>query len=91
MTTTITRSTITGATMRIPPTTPVAVLVFAAFLLMLVTALSLSFDKGVPLGSFDGVLYGGLFGTCYATACSSATFGYDPSELSTVIVASRVN
>jgi hypothetical protein len=61
------------------PATPLSVLLFAAFALLLLAVLSTPIIKAVPLGSFQGVDFG-VFGYCNGDACSSIEIGYDASE-----------
>ena len=61
------------------PATPLSVLLFAAFCLLLLAVLSTPIIKAVPLGSFNGVNFG-VFGYCTPSSCSRIEVGYDPRE-----------
>ena len=58
------------------PATPLAVALFAAFGLLLMSVLSTPVIKAIPLGSFDGVTFG-VFGFCKGDDCSPIEIGYD--------------
>jgi hypothetical protein len=63
------------------PATPLSVLFFAAFGLLLLSVLSTPIIKPIPLGTFKGVNFG-VFGLCDADGtCSSIEIGYDTCEL----------
>ncbi|KAK5654420.1 hypothetical protein OQA88_7330 [Cercophora sp. LCS_1] len=59
------------------PATPLAVLLFAAFALLLLAVLSTPIIEAVPLGSFEGASFG-VFGFCKDGVCSPIEIGYDP-------------
>ncbi|KAK3336897.1 SUR7/PalI family-domain-containing protein [Cercophora scortea] len=59
------------------PATPLSILLFAAFALLLLAVLSTPIIKAVPLGSFKGYTFG-VFGYCRADGtCSPFEIGYD--------------
>jgi hypothetical protein len=58
------------------PATPLSILLFAAFGLLLLAVLSTPILQAVPLGSFEGVNFG-VFGYCGPTGCSNIEIGYD--------------
>ncbi len=58
------------------PATPLAVILVAAFGLLLLAVLSTPIIKAIPLGSFGGVNFG-VFGFCKGDACSGIRIGYD--------------
>ncbi|KAH6705506.1 hypothetical protein VD0002_g6677 [Verticillium dahliae] len=62
------------------PATPLSVLLFAAFALLLLSVLSAPIITAIPLGSFAGVDYG-VLGYCNRGACSSIQVGYDLNGL----------
>ncbi|KAI1379186.1 pali-domain-containing protein [Hypoxylon crocopeplum] len=64
------------------PATPLAVLLFAAFAMLLLAVLSTPIIKAIPLGTYKGVSFG-VFGTCGPDKCSQIEIGYDTSRLFT--------
>ncbi|OAA62451.1 pH signal transduction protein [Niveomyces insectorum RCEF 264] len=63
------------------PATPLAVMLFAAFVLLLLSVLSTPLIKSIPLGSFHGFNFG-VFGFCKPDgSCSKFELGYDTSTL----------
>jgi len=62
--------------MLLRPATPLTILFFAAFVLLLLSTLSTPIVKSIPLASFDGIDLG-VFGYCTATACSNEQIGYN--------------
>ncbi|KAF6836994.1 pH-response regulator protein palI/prr-5 [Colletotrichum plurivorum] len=62
------------------PATPMSLLLFAAFALLLLSTLSTPIIKAIPLGSFKGVEFG-VFGVCKADGtCTGIEIGYDTCE-----------
>jgi hypothetical protein len=61
------------------PATPLTVLLFAAFALLLIAVLSTPIIEAVPLGSFEGASFG-VFGFCRDALCSPIEVGYDARE-----------
>lgn len=61
------------------PATPLAILLFAAFALLLLSVLSTPIIKAIPLGTFEGVNFG-VFGYCKDGTCSPIEIGYDTSK-----------
>ncbi|KAI2620559.1 pali-domain-containing protein [Hypoxylon sp. NC1633] len=64
------------------PATPLAVLLFAAFAMLLLAVLSTPIIPSIPLGTYKGVSFG-VFGTCGPDGCSHIEIGYDTSKLFT--------
>ncbi|KAH7317620.1 SUR7/PalI family-domain-containing protein [Rhexocercosporidium sp. MPI-PUGE-AT-0058] len=58
------------------PATPLTILLFAAFFLLLISVLSTPIIKQIPLGSFEGVDFG-VFGYCKGSNCTSIEIGYN--------------
>ncbi|KAI0403829.1 pali-domain-containing protein [Xylaria palmicola] len=65
------------------PATPLAILLFAAFALLLLSVLSTPIIKAIPLGVYKpengGVVNFGVFGYCKGSQCSPIEIGYDTS------------
>jgi hypothetical protein len=62
------------------PATPLTVLLFAAFALLLISVISTPIVKGIPLASFGGVDFG-VFGFCKeGGTCSNVGIGYNTGE-----------
>lgn len=61
------------------PATPLTVLLFAAFALLLISVLSTPIIKLIPLASFGGYDFG-VFGFCKGDACSDIEIGYDTGK-----------
>jgi hypothetical protein len=61
------------------PATPLTVLLFAAFVLLLISVLSTPIIKQIPLASFGGVDFG-VFGFCQGSKCSHIEIGYNTGE-----------
>ncbi|KAH7037494.1 SUR7/PalI family-domain-containing protein [Microdochium trichocladiopsis] len=59
------------------PATPLAILLFAAFALLLLATISTPIIKDIPLGEHGGFKFG-VFGYCTRTRCSPFEIGYDP-------------
>ncbi|KAG0650508.1 pH-response regulator 5 [Hyphodiscus hymeniophilus] len=63
--------------MMLRPATPLTILLFAAFVLLLISVLSTPVIKQIPLATFDGVDFG-VFGFCKTgSTCSSFGIGYN--------------
>jgi len=58
------------------PATPLAILLFAAFALLLLATISTPIIKDIPLGEHGGFKFG-VFGYCTSTRCSPFEIGYD--------------
>jgi hypothetical protein len=58
------------------PATPLSVLLFCAFALLLLATLSTPIIKAIPLGSFKGVNFG-VFGLCNGDDCTPFKIGYN--------------
>lgn len=58
------------------PATPLTLLLFIAFVLLLLSVISTPIVHGIPLASFKGVDFG-VFGYCkQGSACSGIQVGY---------------
>ena len=57
------------------PATPLTVLLFVAFILLLISVISTPVVKSIPLASFHGVDFG-VFGYCRPGGCSGIKIGY---------------
>ncbi|OTB04708.1 hypothetical protein M426DRAFT_73283 [Hypoxylon sp. CI-4A] len=64
------------------PATPLAVLLLAAFAMLLLATLSTPIIKAIPLGTYKDVNFG-VFGNCNPSRCTSIEIGYDTSNLFT--------
>ncbi|KAI1079671.1 pali-domain-containing protein [Whalleya microplaca] len=62
------------------PATPLTVLLFAAFAMLLLAVLSTPIIKAIPLGTYKGVSYG-VFGYCNGDVCSPVEIGYDTTKI----------
>ena len=63
--------------MRLRPSTPLSVVLAAAFALLLISVLSAPIITSIPLGQFNGFTFGAL-GYCKPDgSCTSAGIGYD--------------
>lgn len=60
------------------PATPLSVLLFVAFGLLLISVLSTPIIQAIPLGSFKTFNFG-VFGYCNGSECSKIEIGYDTS------------
>ena len=58
------------------PATPLSILLFVAFVLLLLSVISTPIVKGIPLATFDGIDFG-VFGNCIGDKCSGPQIGYD--------------
>lgn len=58
------------------PATPLSVLLFVAFGLLLISVLSTPLIHAIPLGSDSGIDFG-VFGYCKGSKCSGIEIGYD--------------
>ncbi|KAJ5918331.1 hypothetical protein N7454_010706 [Penicillium verhagenii] len=65
--------------MLLKPATPLTVLLFIAFALMLITCISTPIIKGIPLATYKNVDYG-VFGYCDGDACTGIHVGYTSSS-----------
>ncbi|KAJ5469689.1 pH-response regulator protein palI/RIM9 [Penicillium diatomitis] len=61
--------------MLLKPATPLTILLFVAFALLLLSCLSTPIIKGIPLATFKNVDYG-VFGYCQGNQCSNIHVGY---------------
>jgi hypothetical protein len=61
------------------PATPLTVLLFTAFVLLLISVLSTPIIKQIPLASFGGFDFG-VFGFCQGSKCSTIEIGYNTGE-----------
>lgn len=62
------------------PATPLSVLLFAAFVLLLLSVLSTPIISAIPLGSWEGIDFG-VFGFCTPNGCTPIEIGYDVRPL----------
>ncbi|KAH8589060.1 SUR7/PalI family-domain-containing protein [Bisporella sp. PMI_857] len=62
------------------PATPLTILLFAAFVLLILSVISTPVVKQIPLASYGGVDFG-VFGFCQSTGCSPFEVGYDTAKL----------
>ncbi len=62
------------------PATPLAVLLFAAFVLLLLSVISTPIVKAIPLARYRGVDFG-VFGYCRGSECSGVRVGYTTGTL----------
>ena len=58
------------------PATPLSILFFAAFVLLLLSTLSTPVSQGIPLATFSGVNFG-VFGYCQGSKCDGPRIGYN--------------
>jgi len=63
------------------PATPLTILLFAAFVLLVISVISTPIVKQIPLASFKAFDFG-VFGYCNNEdgTCSNKEIGYDTSE-----------
>src|SRR5271163_4972118 len=57
------------------PATPLTILLFASFTLLVISVISTPIVKGIPIATFQGVNFG-VFGYCTQTKCSGVKIGY---------------
>lgn len=62
------------------PATPLSILFFVAFVLLLLSTLSTPVIKAIPLATYQGVNFG-VFGYCKGSVCSGARVGYSTGML----------
>jgi len=60
--------------------TPATVFLLAAFVLLLLSVISVPITKTIALGSFNGVTFG-VFGFCINGNCSPVQLGYNPGSI----------
>ncbi|KAF2752037.1 pali-domain-containing protein [Sporormia fimetaria CBS 119925] len=70
------------------PATPLSILFFAAFVLLLLSTLSTPVIKGIPLARFQGVNFG-VLGYCNGNDCDGPMIGYDTDDLFPDVAASE--
>lgn len=61
------------------PATPLSIIFFVAFVLLLLSTLSTPIIHAIPLGSFQGYNFG-VFGYCKGSQCSGFKLGYTTGE-----------
>ena len=61
------------------PATPLSILLFIAFVLLLLSVISTPVVKGIPLATFDGIDFG-VFGFCKGNSCTGPHVGYSTGE-----------
>ncbi|KAF3077729.1 regulator of ime2, partial [Orbilia oligospora] len=57
--------------------TPLTILLFAAFALLLISVISVPIIKPITLATYGDVSYG-VFGYCVGNQCSPIEIGYNP-------------
>lgn len=57
------------------PATPLTVLLFISFVLLLLSVISTPVVKGIPVATYRGVNFG-VFGYCTPSECSGIRVGY---------------
>jgi hypothetical protein len=57
------------------PATPLAIIFFLAFVLLLLSTISTPIIKAIPLGSYQGYDFG-VFGWCNGNGCEGPRIGY---------------
>ena len=62
------------------PATPLSILLFIAFVLLLLSVISTPIVKGIPLATFDGIDFG-VFGYCKGNECHGPQIGYPTGML----------
>ena len=62
------------------PATPLAIIFFLAFVLLLLSTISTPIIKAIPLGSFQGYDFG-VFGWCNGNRCEGPRIGYNTGKL----------
>ena len=58
------------------PATPLTLLFFVAFVLLLLSTLSTPIIKAIPLATYQGVDYG-VLGACKGSTCTTPKVGYN--------------
>jgi hypothetical protein len=61
------------------PATPLAIIFFLAFVLLLLSTFSTPMIKAIPLGSYQGYDFG-VFGWCNGNGCEGPQIGYTTGE-----------
>jgi hypothetical protein len=61
------------------PATPLAIIFFLAFVLLLLSTISTPIIKAIPLGSYQGYDFG-VFGWCNGDDCEGPRIGYTTGE-----------
>lgn len=62
------------------PATPLTVVLLAAFVLLLISVISVPVTKSIALGKADDVSFG-VFGTCKDDGtCTKVSIGYNPRK-----------
>jgi hypothetical protein len=61
------------------PATPLAIIFFLAFVLLLLSTISTPIIKAIPLGSYQGYDFG-VFGWCNGNNCEGPRIGYTTGE-----------
>jgi hypothetical protein len=62
------------------PATPLSILFFIAFCLLLLSTLSTPIIKSIPLATYRNINFG-VLGYCEATGCKGPIIGYDTGML----------
>ncbi|OKL61828.1 hypothetical protein UA08_02485 [Talaromyces atroroseus] len=66
--------------MLLKPATPLSVLLFISFVLLLLSTLSTPVIRAIPLATYQNVDFG-VFGYCRGSTCSVARVGYDTENI----------
>ncbi|KAF2132232.1 pali-domain-containing protein [Dothidotthia symphoricarpi CBS 119687] len=66
--------------MMLRPATPLSILFFVAFCLLLLSTLSTPIIKGIPIATYRGINFG-VLGYCENDSCTGPTIGYDTETL----------
>jgi hypothetical protein len=61
------------------PATPLTILLFSAFVLLLISVISTPIIQAIPLASYGGVNFG-VFGYCQNGKCSKIEVGYNTGK-----------
>jgi hypothetical protein len=64
------------------PATPLAIIFFLAFVLLLLSTISTPIIKAIPLGSYQGYDFG-VFGWCNGDRCEGPRIGYTTGKQKT--------
>jgi len=64
------------------PATPLSILFFVAFVLLLLSTLSTPIIRGIPIATVNGVNFG-VFGYCGNGTCDGPMIGYDTGMYNT--------
>ena len=62
------------------PATPLAILLFISFVLLLLSVISTPLISGIPIATYRGVNFG-VFGYCQPSGCTGIQVGYNTGTL----------